>query len=395
MKNRTSKYAIVLLCLCCITKVFSQVETIDKDSSVLEITSSALYTDNINPTLNEESTAFGLSIIPQGKLIATPEYVWFVLDYRAEIQQYRLNDDSLLSQNQHFNSYQGSLLTRVFLADAWHFDAKVQHSNQTQQYGSGISRLKTNVVEADQLKTNTASASLVYGSDTSTRFVSLTAGIKQDEYQENNSYSALFNAKQQFVQADLSYRYSSATKIVMQISAKNDDYQAISRIDSELLEGLIGFEWEPSGKSRLQLLVGKYQRSFTTGKSTTGMSWNGIFDYQPREDLHISLASSRSAGSSISETTTDTVTQMLQGRMTYFYSNQWQFGLSASSANTEFNQNSGLFELDEQQGQADLTLQINDHSGLKLSLTMQDVVTSNKVFDFSQGKVGMAWHYSF
>jgi hypothetical protein len=395
MKNKTLKYAIVLLCLCCTTRVFSQVETINKDASVLEITSSALYTDNINPTLAAKSAAIGVSFAPQGQLIATPEYVWFVLDYRAELQQYRLNDDFLLSQNQHFNSYQGSLLTRVFLADAWHLDAKLVHSNQTQQYGSGISRLKSNIVDADQLQTNTASVSLVYGSDTSTRFVSVTTGIKQDVYQENNSYSALFNAKQQFVEAKLSYRYSAASKIVMQVTAKNDDYEVVSRDDSELIEGVIGFEWNPSGKSRLQLMVGQYLRAFDTAKKSSGVSWYGIFDYEPREDLLISLGTSRTSGTSISETTTDTVTQTVRGKVTYVYSEQWQLAVGASSENTQFNDNKGGFELDEQQGQAELILKMNDHSKASLAFSLQDVATNDAAFDFRQNKVGMTWHYRF
>lgn len=386
---------MVFLCLCCTTRAFSQVESINKDASILEISSSALYTDNINPTVNGQSAATGVSITPHGQLIATPTYVWFVLDYRAELQQYRLNDNYLLSKNQRFNGYQGSLLARVFLADAWHVDAKFEHNNQTQQYGSGISRLKSNVLEADQLQTNTASARLVYGSDTSTRFVSVNAGIKQDTYQENNSYSALFNAKQQFVEANLSYRYSEASKIAMQVTSKKDDYEAVSRDDSELIEALIGVEWSPSGKSRLQLMIGKYQRTFDTAKNSSGVAWNGVFDYAPREDLLISLGTSRTSGSSISETTTDSVTQTVRAKVAYMYSNQWQFTLGASSANTQFKNNEGVFELDEQQGQAELILEMNDHSKATLAFALQDVATNDPAFSFRQNKVGMTWHYSF
>jgi hypothetical protein len=181
----------------------------------------------------------------------------------------------------------------------------------------------------------------------------------------------------------------------MQVSAKNDDYEAISRDDSELIEALIGFEWNPSGKSRLQLMVGKYQRAFDTAKNSSGASWYGDFDYQPREDLLISLSTSRTSGTSISETTTDTVTQAVRGKVTYLYSNQWQFALGVSTQNTQFNDNNGVFELDEKQGQAEFILQMNDHSEAKLAFALQDVATNDKAFDFRQSKVGITWHYSF
>jgi hypothetical protein len=96
--------------------VLAAVSVIDKDASPLELSISGVYTDDLNPTLEDSLGAYGAVIAPRGKLVASIEGAQFLLDYSAELARYKLQDDTpLLGSTQDFDSYQVKLLSRFFV----------------------------------------------------------------------------------------------------------------------------------------------------------------------------------------------------------------------------------------------------------------------------------------
>ena len=379
---------------------WAQVEVIETDASPLQVDLAAQYVDNLNPTLNQEMAAYGFVLAPKGRLVTKQQKLWFVLDYQAQLSHYQLAESATasmagLDNGQNFNSYQGRVLSRLFIADRWYVDAQAQHGQQTQKFGTGISRLKTNVVNADELTRSLAAVTLVYGNDVSQRFMSLKTGVRKDDYRDTNVYAKQFNVEQTFLETQLGYRQSSASQILARVNFKQDDYQAVSRDDSKLLEGLVGFAWQATGKTRLEALVGAYRRTFTGKDASSGLSWSVDYTYSPRDDLAFSLGSSRFSDVSSSEITSDSVTQTLQANLHYRMSDRWRSALVIQSSNTEFTVAETNFSLDERKIEWQLGLRLLEHSELVFNIGHENVSRSDDTLNFNQNEAGLMWRYEF
>jgi hypothetical protein len=378
----------------------AQVEVIDQDVSPLQVEVATKYVDNLNPTLNQEMAAYGFVVAPKGRLVSRQQKLWFVLDYQAELSQYQITESVAASTNlsdkrQNFNRYQARFLSRLFLADRWYIDAQAQHGQQTQKFGTGISRLKTDVLAADELTRSLAAVSLVYGNDVSKRFMSVKAGVRKDDYRDTNVYAKQFNVEQTFLETQLGFRQSSASQILARVNIKQDDYQALTRDDSKLLEGLVGFAWQATGKTRLEALVGAYRRTFNNQEASSGLSWSIDYSYSPRDDLVFSLGSSRFSDVSSSETTSDSVTQTLQANLNYRMSDRWRSAVVAKSSSSEFNVADTTFSLDAKEFEFQLGLQLREHSELVLSIGHENVSRSDDTLNFKQNEAGLMWRYEF
>jgi hypothetical protein len=390
----------LLFCLAWVLPAIAQVEVIDQDVSPLQVEVATKYVDNLNPTLNQEMAAYGFVVAPKGRLVSRQQKLWFVLDYQAELSQYQITESVAASTNlsdkrQNFNRYQARFLSRLFLADRWYIDAQAQHGQQTQKFGTGISRLKTDVLAADELTRSLAAVSLVYGNDVSKRFMSVKAGVRKDDYRDTNVYAKQFNVEQTFLETQLGFRQSSASQILARVNIKQDDYQALTRDDSKLLEGLVGFAWQATGKTRLEALVGAYRRTFNNQEASSGLSWSIDYSYSPRDDLVFSLGSSRFSDVSSSETTSDSVTQTLQANLNYRMSDRWRSAVVAKSSSSEFNVADTTFSLDAKEFEFQLGLQLREHSELVLSIGHENVSRSDDTLNFKQNEAGLMWRYEF
>jgi hypothetical protein len=373
----------------------AQVQLINKDASALDVSISTVYADNLNPTLVKDQNAIGVIFAPKGQLVAEGHASQFLVDYSASFERYKLRkDDVMLKSNEDFNDYRVKLLGRVFLAKAWHLDTHVQYLNQQQKFGTGISKLRTNVLQGDQLKQLSGAASLVYGNDTSSRFISLKIHGNEDSYQANNDYSDLFNTSNRGAELNVVFRQSAATSFLLRMSGQHEDYESALREDSDVYRAMLGVGWRPSGKSILEVLVGRFWRE-SDSRSNDGLSWSINYTLKPTENWKVTLNSARYSDISQSEFTTDSVIQDVHFNAQYNYSVQWRFGLAMHFENTEFNFVSNTTELDEKATSAYVSLILKDNNQIKLSAGKVDTFSSDNLIDYSQLEARLTWQLEF
>jgi hypothetical protein len=373
-----------------------QVENIDKNASPLEITSGIIYTDNLNPTLENEVGAYGIIVSPRGKLVFAGDGLWFMADYEAQLQRFKLSEElDNLDRDQSFNSVRARLLSRFFVSDAWYIDADVQHSSETQRFGTGITSLRKNVTLADKLTSNNAGLKLVYGKDTSSRYISLKYNYQDNDYEAINAYSELFDMTQQSLKFDLAFGQSSLTRILFRFELSDDDFESELREDSQLYEALAGVNWKPSGKTQLEAYIGVYRREFASSATSTGLSWLLEFSHKPTDNWLFELSSARSSDVSKTETTSDTLDQDNIAHLSYLYSEQWKIGAYIAFVTSEFIEADQSSQLDELKAGLAWTLSVQKYNQISLRLGSLDVSGSGDVLEYSQNEARIDWRYEF
>ena len=332
MNIRPTTLFLFAMSLLYVRAVHSAVQVVNKDASPLELSISTLFVDDLNPTIEKKLGAWGAVIVPKGQLVADYEGAQFLLDYSANLERFNLTDDTLLlDEKQKFDSYNIKLFTRFFISQAWHVDAQIQHVDQTQRFGEGISQLSTDVLLADQLKQNRGEASLVYGNDSSSRYISIKAFSSKSNYEPNNDYSSSFDIAEQGLEFDVAFKQSSASSLLFRLAATDEDFISEDRQDSRVYQALLGINWQPSGKTKLEALIGMYSREFDSQDSSSGLSWIFDLNTEPTENWLVQVQSARNTGISKSELTSSSVEQNVALNFTFKASEQWHFGVSLSA----------------------------------------------------------------
>ena len=386
-------FVILLLCL---KPAFSAVRVVNKDASPLGLSISTILVDDINPTIEKALGAFGTVIVPKGQLVATYEGAQFLLDYSANLERFKLTDDTLLlDEKQQFNSFNITLFSRFFISQAWHVDAQIQHVDQTQRFGEGISQLRNNVLIADQLKQNRGTASIVYGNDTTSRYISISAFSSKSSYEPNNDYSSFFDIAEQGLEFDVAFKQSSASSLLFRLAATEEDFISDNRQDSRVYQALLGMAWQPSGKTKLEALIGMYSRDSDSQNSSSGLSWIFDFSTEPTENLSVKVQSARNTGISKSELTSSSVQQNLALDVTYKATEQWHFGVSLNAGNTEFEEVDGVSKLNEVRAGVNITLILKEHSKVLFKLDVDDQSFDDDSIDYQQSEARLTWEVNF
>jgi hypothetical protein len=373
-----------------------QVKSIDKNAPALVTEVNVATTDNLNPTVSEKSDAYGLGFKASGQLVTTGEGNWLMLSYEGEYERYELSDSPvLLSTEYDFLSYKGALLGRIFISKAWYVDAELIHIKADEKFGFGLSNLRNNVFLADERAQNQGSLNLLYGNDTSNRSISFKLSSSDIKYADVNAYSTLFNYKQQSFDMNIAFRQSSLTRLLFSFEAKNDNYDSDLRDDSRLYRILLGVDWRPSGKSKLQALLGSYRRERADDETSSGLSWTIDYQYQARQDLLFTLRSSRTSVVGQSEFASDSVNSRLVADLAYFYSDQWQIGANIAFDRSEYDEELVSQDLDEQIGRVRLTLLLKQHSKVWFDVAARQVSSTDNSVDYRQNEVRLSWRYAF
>lgn len=374
----------------------AQVQNINKDVSPLNISLSALYVDDINPTIEKELGAFGAVIAPKGQLVATYEGAKVLLDYSANLERFKLTDNTLLlDEMQQFDSFNITLFSRFYISQAWHVDAQIQHVDQTQRFGEGISQLRTNVLIADQLKQNRGAASIVYGNDTTSRYISITAFSSKSSYEPNNNYSSSFDIAEQGLEFDVAFKQSNASSLLFRLAATDEDFVSDNRQDSVVYQALLGMAWQPSGKTKFETLIGMYSRDFDSQDSSSGLSWIFDFSTEPTENWLVKVQSARNTGISKSELTSSSVEQNVALDVTYKATEQWHFGVSLSAGNTEFEEVDAVSKLNEVRAGLNIALILKEHSKVLFKLCVNDQSFDDFSIDYQQSEARLTWEVNF
>jgi hypothetical protein len=392
MNIRPATLFVFVISLLCVKTVFSAVQNINKDASPLDLSISAAFVDDINPTLEQELGAWGAVIASKGQLVASYEGAQFLLDYSANLERYKLTEDTLLLEDRpEFDTFKIKLFSRFFISQSWHVDAQVQHLDQTQRFGEGISQLRNNVSVADRLKLNRGAVSLLYGNDTSSRYISMTAFSSKTSYEPNNDYSSSFDIAVQGLEFDIAFKQSNASSLLFRLAAKDEDFVSDIRQDSRVYQALLGMDWRPSGKTKLEALFGMYSRELDSQDSSSGLSWTLDFSTEPTEDWLVEVQSARFSGISKSELTSTSVEQNVALAVTYKVSEQWHFGINMSSGNTEFEEVDVVSGLDEMRAGVNITLILKEHSKLLFKWGINDQSFADSSNDFQQSEARLTW----
>lgn len=396
MKTNYKTLISLLISSTWLGSAWGQVEQINKAASALTVKTGALYTDNLNPTITPEQAAFGIVIEPKGTLVTAGEGYELAIGYNARLQQYTLSDDDLpIDDSQNFNRFGASLLSRFYLSEAMHFDAKIEHVTDNQKFGTGISSSSKNVLEPDKLKLNSGFASLVYGLDTSSRYLAFTLGVEDYQYDPINPGSELFDITVKSAKLEVAFAQSAVTRLIARLEAHDEDYDSSLRDDGEVFQGLVGIDWRPTGKSRLQALVGMYKRDFSNGESNDGASWLIEYGYSPNELWLLDFASSQFSDVSENENTNDTLNRENSLKLSYRYSEQWYYAAYFEWFKTTFYFSDSQIEQKENKAWIEAVLNLTAFNRINFRVGYLDVSSSDDFIDYSQNEVGITWEYEF
>ena len=375
-----------------------QVKDINLDTPKLKLSIGAIATDNINPTLQDDLSAQGLEAVAYGSLTSPSEGVTFGVDYYASHQAFHSDEGpALFDESQGFSTFNARVFSRFYLDKSWTLDAEASHLYTDQRFGFGLSRFRQNILEQDTLNSSTVGTTLVYGKETDSRYATFNIRAREDNYDDTNFYSSLFDLSQKVAEFNLVYR-RSATGVAIKLDATDDDFDDITRTDSQLYRALIGVDWQSTGKSRFKALVGRYWRDVETQENDSGLTWQLDYLYSPRSDINIQVSSLRTSQESELENAVDSVIESYRVGLQYRYSNQWQYSLDINSRATEFNADQGaavIADLDENNITASVTAKLSDHSQLVLNYMLQDVSSDDNAIDYQQNEFKLSWQYVF
>jgi len=367
---------------------------IDKDASPFESNLTGYTTDNFNPTLDTSHRASLLGLSAQGKLVTIKNALTLQVNYSADYQKAKLDSDSL-TNNKSFLSTDLGVLARLYLQKEWYVDTAINYSKKDQLLGTGISKLRKNIISADQQTQTNALVGITYGGETSSRSISLTYSQTDTNYANINNYSSLFSFTQQALIANIKFKLSSATDFILLIEHQQDDYDAITRDDSTMQRIMAGMNWQPSGSSKITALIGKYQRTPDVADKTSGLTWQFSYQYSPRDDFKVQLSSTQSSIAGESEISTDSVKQQWQLQTDYFYNSLWHYGFNGVSSQTDYKEALGKRTFDEKFVKLFTRYQFRKYNNVQFYIGYRSAKESTNIIDYQQNEVGLSWHYKF
>jgi hypothetical protein len=394
--NKFFKTLIVNLLFC--NAALADVKIIDSEASPFEFTASLDLTDNINPTLDDEYTAYGTGFKPRGKLVTRGEGYQLMIDYGASFEQFKLSDDSTnfdFDKDQKFIAYRGALLSRFFIGESWTLDVDLAYSSEEQKFGTGISKLRENVLLADELTSDHAALSIIYGKDSSDRMLSIELTTNNFDYGNNNEYAEMFSYSQQALNLYMSFRRSSLSRWIARLESSQEDYDSLLRSDSRIYRALVGLNWQLSGKSALEILIGGYKRDNNGQDSNSGFSYLVDYNYTLDDNFNIAFSSGRTSVIAESESATNSIRTSVELEGNYIFSQMWQSKLRIGSVNTEFIEVLGSRELDERVAELSLNLSLKAYNNVVIKAGFRNVSSSDDTTDYQQQEVGLSWQYGF
>ena len=375
--------------------VWADARQISKDRPKLNLQAGLAATDNLNPTLEDEVSAVGTQIQANGHLTTSGEGYAVSFEYAGRHEAYEPDDNvDTFVDRQTFIEMSGRALFRMYVSENVHIDAEAGYQTKDDKFGEGLSRFRQQVVEHDSQKQKDASAKIVYGSDVSRRFVALKISQHEQTYDDNNTYAPLSNLSQKKAELDIAFR-QSASQVVVNLSATDDDYDALSRADNKIYQALIGGEWQFSGKSTFKALVGKYWNDVVGQGSSSGVSWLVNYDYSPREDMAISFNSSRRSQASQLEAFSTSIVESYMLNMGYRYSEQWHFALFSEYLKSEFESDLINQNWEETRLGLETRLTLNDIHQVLFTFGFQDITSSEENLGYSQNHVRLNWLYTY
>ena len=373
-----------------------QPEQINENASKLNVGFGAVHTNNINPTFDDELSAQGINLLANGQLSTRGEGVQYLIDYDASLSQWQNSDEGVVYDAEPSTadvSVRG--LARLFLSPKWQIDAQAKHHTQDQAYGTGLSRLRKNVLAQDTMTLNSAEISASYGYDLSDRFVSITAGVNDRSYDDINPYASQFDVTEQLTEIEVGFRISPATQLLLRVGYRAFDFDQPQIDDSELYRALIGASWAPTASSTLRASVGGYNREFDVSPSRSGFLWNLAYRLTPNDRFAFTVDSKREATATENEFSSESIVSQFGAALSYRYSVRWSTALKVNYQLTEFDDLNSNKDLTESDVSAQLVFSISSFQSITADVAYKNVTSDDNVIDYNQTQIGLFWQYAF
>ncbi|GGD54193.1 hypothetical protein [Lacimicrobium alkaliphilum] len=366
----------------------------DKNSEKLVMSNALLATDNINPVIDHKTSALGWQLDANGELVNLNRALQLKLDYNARFNQWQQQPDAVLEDSSFLQAgIEGH--GRLFLSGNWQLNGSAGYQYNNHMPGSGLSRLRKNIIATDTRHYSHAQLGASYGHEASNRRITLNYHRGSVRYSDDNDYSSEFELDQSTISAEIAFRLSAATNLIFEVEHQQDDYLSVRRSDSDKTRLLAGFEWDYSGLTRIRALAGGYKRTIDQQADNNGSAWQVALHYSPRKDTGIRIESSQDSIAGDSELATDSRMRRMLLELTYQYSELWQWGMLVSAAETRFDEPQSVRYLDEVLARVWVKLALKQHHHFRLSLQHSENELSTGALDFQQAQITASWQYRF
>ena len=385
-----AKYFFLLLIL---FSFFANADKINKNASPMKVGLTTLYTDNFNPTLIDKENTSLIKLFANGELVSINDELWLQAKYSG--QYIKTDNKDSASETNSFTQGDVSLLGRLYLQPNFYINTSLEYKHENELFGSGLSKLRHHVVNADKYNQTNFLIAGTYGAASEDRTISLSYQQSDKKYSAINFYSQLFSLLQKKLSLKTKFKLSANTQFVALIELQKDNYDSLLREDSDKQQIMLGMDWQTSGISTFSFLLGKYQRTPENTDKSTGLVWKLSYQYAPRDDFQVDLLSSQTSIAGQSEVASNSELQAWQARLNYLYSKQWTYYARASFEKTLFQEPLKDHTLKNKFIELGVSYNIHNYHKIQLIVTNRDVTDSNGSIDYRQNEVGVHWLYDF
>ncbi|MEP1447050.1 MAG: hypothetical protein ABJK37_13150 [Paraglaciecola sp.] len=375
--------------------------TINPDADKLVINSSIGYLDNYHPHLNDGISANAFSLGLAGKLVSMHESAWLQATYSAAHTQFK-PDETEMELEDKFNQYNIQLLSRFFVSNKWYLDLQGGHQKADYLLGSDIAKFRPATTIGDSVSRNELAASVVYGgrnnnsdSRATKRFLKFAISHLDQDYEDNNPYSNLFDLTRDTAELGLNFKVSEITQFETSFQFEKVDFVDDSQLDSDVYRLLLGFQWQGTGQTHLKLLVGGYKRVYQSMSDRQGFLAELDTEYAPLDYLTISLKGSQTSTTGDIQGSLDTVTKGVKLAINYYYRDHIRFTVNGHVNHTEFEQVTEQRSSDDSAVGIVAELLFNDHSSISLGMAKESLEYDLLGLDYVQNKVELSCRYAF
>ena len=371
---------------------------IDPDAKKLTVDAGMRYVDNYHPQLQEGISAYGISTTLSGKLVTLGDALWGQVSYSWQHNQFK-PDATVLSLDDKFNNYQVDFVGRLFVSHSWYFDVNVSHDHVDEFLDEGIARFQSATNLANSYALNQASGVAVYGRETSqnsiARLVKFGIYYSSKSFEDSNVYSTQFDVARSRVSAELYYGVSELTSIETVVEFEQFDYVDETNVDNDLYRVLVGLEWKSSGKTKLEVLLGGYQRVYVSGPKQQGFLAEIEGEYVPSEDFAVRLGIFQRSVADVTAVATNTISKSASLDLDYQLREHIGWNINLLVSQTEYELVDDMRQTDETSFGSSLQISMFDYSAINLKLSRESLTDDSIYLNYTQNKVELNWHHEF
>lgn len=374
---------------------------ITPEPKILVVNTALKYIDNYHPRLSEGISSRALAASISGQLLSKQGSVWLQTSYSGQTEKYDLKENDL-GLDDSFSQYNFDVLSRFFISDLWYLDLSASHDYSDELLGTGIAKFRPASNLADTYSLSSYQGTLVYGSDLnnfgdlpSERLIKLNYSHSTQDFRSINSYSDLYDIARDRVSLEVRYRLTELTKFEAVFEYEQLDFMDETRPDNDLYRVLVGFEWRGSGKTRVEALIGGYQRLYDVAADRKGFLAEFEGEYFFKEDIYFKARASQRSIVGVLEDVLDTIVKTVNVDVFYRYREHIHFGLLGIAVDTKYEQVGENRLTKEFALGADARLFLLDYTSVALKLQRESLEDNFFALDYIQNKVELNWRYEF